>query len=102
MSNHHHHDHSHSHSDGHGHGDGHDHAGHDHSDDLTPALQSLLYSQIDFDGIVTLNEARAKAGAAIVKKTWDQRLDREPELESDVDEQLLMTIPFVCPAPFPR
>jgi hypothetical protein len=61
-----------------------------------------LYSQIDFDGIVTLNEAQAKAGAAIVKKTWDQRLDREPELESDVDEQLLMTIPFVYPALVPE
>ncbi|EAS31665.1 uncharacterized protein CIMG_07144 [Coccidioides immitis RS] len=88
MSHHHHHHHHH----GHGHG-GHDHD-HDHSDDLTPAFQSLLYKQIDFDGIVTLNESEPKAGTAIVKKTWAQRLDDSPELESDVDEQMLMYIPF--------
>jgi hypothetical protein len=39
----------------------HDHSGgchgedHDHSNDITPAIQSLLYSQIDFDKIITLN-----------------------------------------------
>lgn len=39
----------------HGHG-GHCHAeGHDHSNDITPAIQSLLYSQIQFDSITTLN-----------------------------------------------
>lgn len=31
----------------------------------------------------------------IVKKTWDERLDNNVFLESDVDEQLLMFIPFV-------
>lgn len=47
MSGHHHHD--------HGHG-GHCHdEGHDHSNDITPALQSLLYSQIQFDMVSTLN-----------------------------------------------
>lgn len=44
---HHHHDH------GHCHGEGDD--GHDHSNDITPAIQSLLYSQIQFDTITTLN-----------------------------------------------
>lgn len=48
MSGHHHHDH------GHG-GHCHDEDGHDHSNDITPAVQSLLYSQIDFDSINTLN-----------------------------------------------
>ncbi|RAL00269.1 PITH domain-containing protein [Aspergillus ibericus CBS 121593] len=85
MSGHHHHDHS-----GHCHGED----GHDHSNDITPALQSLLYSQIQFDSITTLNEATPKSGAAIVKKTWSERLNDEPELESDADEQLLMYIPF--------
>ncbi|OJD11759.1 hypothetical protein AJ78_07532 [Emergomyces pasteurianus Ep9510] len=88
---HHHHDHSHDHGHGRGHDDHHDH---DHSSDITPALQSNLYQQIDFDNIVTFNEAESKSGAAIVKKTWAQRLDDKPELESDVDEQLLMYIPF--------
>lgn len=46
MSGHHHHD----------HGDGgHCHGEHDHSNDITPAIQSLLYSQIDFGSINTLN-----------------------------------------------
>lgn len=35
--------------------DGHCHAEHDHSNDITPAIQSLLYTQIDFDQINTLN-----------------------------------------------
>lgn len=90
MADHHHHDHGHHH-----HGD--DHADHDHSSDVTPALQTLLYRQIDFDKIVTFNESEPGAGAAIVKKTWEQRLDALPSLDSDVDEQILMCIPFVSP-----
>jgi hypothetical protein len=84
MSGHHHHDHE-----GHDHSHGHD----DHSHDLTPALQSLLYQQIDFEGINTLNEAQPKTGNAIVKKTWAERLDDTPELQSDADEQILMHVP---------
>ncbi|PVH84587.1 DUF1000-domain-containing protein [Cadophora sp. DSE1049] len=87
MSNHCHDEHDHS-------GHGHDHAGHDHSDDITPALQYSLYQHINFDDITTLNEAEAGSGKAIVKKTWAERLEPEPELESDADEQLLMHIPF--------
>jgi hypothetical protein len=86
MSGHHHHDHG-----SHGHCDD----GHDHTDDITPALQTNLYQQIDFNGIVTLNEVVPRSGAAVVKKTWAQRLNEEPELESDADEQLLMYIPCV-------
>ncbi|EXJ77507.1 hypothetical protein A1O3_09733 [Capronia epimyces CBS 606.96] len=100
MASHHHdhgngHDHGHSNSDGHSHGagDGHGH-GHDHSHDLEPALQSNLYQQINFEGITTLNEAEPNSGAAIVQKTWDQRLNEQPLLESDADEQLLMHVPF--------
>lgn len=100
----------------HHHGEGGCHGeDHDHSNDITPAIQSLLYSQIDFDSIITLNgmyhmdlrglcfipdltlylstEAAPKAGAAIVQKTWAERLNDKPELESDADEQLLMYIP---------
>lgn len=88
----HHHDHGHDHS-GHGHGHGHG-DGHDHSHDLEPALQSNLYKQINFESIITLNEAEPRSGAAIVQKTWDERLNDEPALASDTDEQLLMHIPF--------
>jgi len=87
MSSHHNHDH-----DGHGH-HGHGYDEHDHSHDLEPALQSNLYKQINFDSIITLNESEANSGAGVVKKTWAQRLDNEPELHSDVDEQILMHIP---------
>ncbi|KAL7808883.1 translation protein [Trichoderma gracile] len=76
------------------HGHGHHDGEHDHSDDTTPALQSSLYEQINFDEITTLNEARRDAGKDIVKKTWAERLSPQPELESDADEQLLMTVPF--------
>lgn len=80
---------------GHGHEDhGHDH-GHDHSDETEPALQTLIWKQIDFDNIRTLNESEPDAGAKIVKKRWQQRLDADPELESDADEQLLMFVPYV-------
>ncbi|KAI1438617.1 PITH domain-containing protein [Xylaria sp. CBS 124048] len=84
-----------------GHGDGHDHHGrddhghdHDHSNDITPALQRSLYQHIQIDKIRTLNESVRDSGMAIVKKTWAERLQVEPELESDTDEQLLMHIPF--------
>ena len=43
--------------------EGHDHShgggAHDHSDDITPALQSLLYEQIDFSAVTTLNDLPA-------------------------------------------
>ncbi|CAG2005696.1 unnamed protein product [Fusarium graminearum] len=87
---------SHCHDEHTGHGHGHDHHEHDHSDDITPAVQFSLYSQINFDHIVTLNEADRDAGLQIVKKNWQERLSTEPELASDVDEQLLMTVPFTA------
>ncbi|KAI4197000.1 MAG: hypothetical protein LQ350_006187 [Teloschistes chrysophthalmus] len=90
MSHHHDHDHSHSH-----HHDDHDHDhNHDHSDDIEPALQTLLWKQIDFEGIRTLNESETDSGAKCVEKTWNMRMDPEPYLESDADEQLLMFVPF--------
>jgi hypothetical protein len=82
--------HSHCHDEHHDHGD-HDH---DHTDDLTPALQNILYAQIDFDKLITLNEDASGSGTAICKKTWAQRLTNDPELNSSADEQLLMLIPF--------
>jgi len=80
----------HSHSHDHSHSNG---SAHDHTDDLTPALQNLLHSQIDYDAIRTLNEATSGSGRAVCRKPWSQRLDPTPELESDADEQLIMHIP---------
>lgn len=82
------HDHS-----GHSHDDGHDHSAHDHSDDITPALQYSLYQHIKFDNITCMNESSAGTGKAVTKKTWAERLQPEPELESDADEQLLIYVP---------
>ncbi|EXF84753.1 hypothetical protein CFIO01_10819 [Colletotrichum fioriniae PJ7] len=78
-----HHDHSHG---------GHDE--HDHSDDITPALQHSLYGHINFDEVTALNEATIGSARAVVKKTWAERLDAEPEVVSDCDEQLLVNVPF--------
>lgn len=81
--------HQHAHGGGDG-GHGHDH---DHSDDIEPALQTLIWKQIHFENIRTLNESEPDQGARIVEKTWPQRLEAEPMLESDADEQLLMLVP---------
>jgi hypothetical protein len=63
-------------------------------DDITPALQNLLYEQVDFSKLVTLNEEESNSGRKICQKTWSERLDLEPELQSSADEQLLMIVPF--------
>lgn len=88
----HHHDHSHGHDDEHA--EAHNHI-HDHDDDIVPALQNLLYAQIDFSKLHTLNEETSNSGRAICQKTWSQRLDPEPELCSSADEQLLIVVPYV-------
>lgn len=75
------------------HAEGHDHV-HDHTDDITPALQNILYSQLDFSKLITLNEDASNSGRAICQKTWAQRMNPDPELRSSADEQLLMHIPF--------
>ncbi|KAJ9132641.1 60S ribosomal protein L3 [Pleurostoma richardsiae] len=74
----------------------HHHGGdeHDHSDDITPALQFSLYPHINFDDVTALNEAQHGSAKAIVKKTWAERLADEPELASDADEQLIVNVPF--------
>ncbi|KAJ6260370.1 hypothetical protein Dda_4596 [Drechslerella dactyloides] len=80
----------------HGGAGGHDHEhGHSHDDDVTPAIQDTLYSVIDFDGVVTMNETDSDSGMRVLKKTWDERLSTEPELVSDADQELLMHIPYV-------
>jgi hypothetical protein len=71
----------------------HAHGSHDHSNDVTPALQNLLYQQIDTSQVTCLNEDAPNAGRDVLQKTWSQRLDAEPELRSDADEQLLLHVP---------
>ncbi|KAI9728698.1 MAG: hypothetical protein M1828_002804 [Chrysothrix sp. TS-e1954] len=71
-----------------------EHCSHDHSDDLTPALQNHLYAQIDFASVRTLNESAPSSGRKILEKTWQDRLSPTPELVSSADEQLIMHVPF--------
>jgi hypothetical protein len=86
------HSHSHDHYDGEDPHD-HSHGAHDHDDDITPALQNLLYEQIDFSAVICLNEEEPRSGSKILQKTWMERMEDEPELKSDADEQLLLSVP---------
>jgi hypothetical protein len=85
-----HHDHHHGHDDEHA--EAHNHV-HDHDDDIVPALQNLLYEQIDFSKVQTLNEDESGTGRKILQKTWTQRMEVTPELRSFADEQLLIIVP---------
>jgi len=57
-------------------------------------LQNLLYEQIDFSKVNCLNEEEPRSGVKVLQKTWMERLETEPELKSDADEQLLLHVPF--------
>ncbi|TPX49084.1 hypothetical protein SeMB42_g01734 [Synchytrium endobioticum] len=85
----------------HHHHDGHDHE-HDearnggHSHDHDPAdrgIEASLFKQIHIDKIRSLNEHEEGAGSKIFK-SWDKRFAREPYLESDADQQLIIFVPF--------
>lgn len=72
-----------------------EHGGHDHSHTPPPdtnASQSL-YQHISHDHIRTLNESEDNSGREIFKK-WEDRFNTSKILESDVDEQLLIFVPF--------
>ena len=43
--------------------------------------------------MTALNEEQPNSGRAVVKKTWTERLEEEPELASDADEQLIVNVP---------
>jgi hypothetical protein len=85
---------SHCHDEHEGHGEHDHHHEHDHSDDITPALQYSLYDQINIDEVTSLNEEQYGSGKAIVKKTWTERMQDEPELASAADEQLIINVPY--------
>jgi len=55
--------------------------------------KDFLYSKIDRDGVVALNEQEVGMGARIIKP-WDQRLDESAYLETDADDQTIIRIPF--------
>ncbi|KAJ9582831.1 hypothetical protein L9F63_022827 [Diploptera punctata] len=67
----------------------------DHNHDETPemGLQYSLYSKIDIGNLECLNEKVEGSGKSVFKP-WEDRLDFEKFVESDVDEELLFNIPF--------
>ncbi|CAG8953725.1 hypothetical protein HYFRA_00006614 [Hymenoscyphus fraxineus] len=80
------HDHDHSHSHG---GDE-----HDHTDDLTPALQYSLYQHIDFDQVTTHNERETGSGRGVVRKTWGERMSEVPVVVSENGRRVLVRVVF--------
>ncbi|GAC97606.1 hypothetical protein PHSY_005192 [Pseudozyma hubeiensis SY62] len=73
--------------------------GHDHHHDDDSHVkadqgdQDLLFSSIDRDRVVALNETTS-GSAALTIKSWEHRSDPQPEVISDADDQLIIHIPF--------
>ncbi|PSN35463.1 PITH domain-containing protein [Blattella germanica] len=67
----------------------------DHNHDETPemGLQYSLFSKIDVANLECLNEKVEETGKSVFKP-WEERLNFEKFVESDVDEELLFNIPF--------
>jgi hypothetical protein len=77
-------------------GDDHHHHHHDHQhthDEEDSLVKDLLYSQIDIDHVIGLNESQPGASATVIKP-WHERYDLSKYVQSDVDEQLIIHIPF--------
>jgi len=67
---------------------------HDHShDEPESGFEQTLFPYIDTTKIVCLNEHSPGAGKRILKP-FDQKLTQDPYLESSVDEELILVIPF--------
>ncbi|EPQ31010.1 uncharacterized protein PFL1_01199 [Pseudozyma flocculosa PF-1] len=71
--------------------------GHAHDDDdhVKPGegQQDLLYSCINRDGVIALNEETPGSGVKVLKP-YDQRASEDEYLESSADDQLILYIPF--------
>lgn len=91
--------HGHDHNHGHDHDHNHDH-NHDHSvthDGSIDGDRFSLYKRVDLDRVICLNESQPNSGRHVLRP-WDLRLDPSlPQLESAVDPQMLLCIPFISP-----
>ncbi|XP_046857960.1 PITH domain-containing protein 1-like [Xenia sp. Carnegie-2017] len=72
--------------------DGHNCSGHNHISE-EKGVQYSLFTKIDFTHVEVLNEAEEGTGKTVFKP-WEERLDRNKFVESDVDQELLFNIPF--------
>lgn len=73
----------------------HDH-GHDENDHVPPPDTNqiqTLYPYIDLSNVTARNATKPEHAARIVRP-WEERLLDDPILTSDVDEELLIVIPF--------
>ncbi|XP_064383353.1 PITH domain-containing protein 1-like [Halichondria panicea] len=71
----------------------HCHGEHDHDHAEDPAMLYSLYQKIDTEKLECLNESEEGSGKTVFK-AWDDRLDKTKFVESDVDEELLIYVPF--------
>lgn len=56
--------------------------------------KSSLYKKIDTDRVLCWNEAEEGTGKTVFK-AWEDRMEREKSVHSDVDQELLFYIPLV-------
>ena len=95
---HNHNDHNHNHSH-HGHSHGHSHGSggcqHDHENVNEMSYGTSLYQFIDKKNCKCLNEAQKDSGKAVFKP-YDERLDTQIFVESDIDGELLFTVYFTA------
>ncbi|KAL0477332.1 Pithd1 [Acrasis kona] len=72
----------------------HEGCGHDHDhDNEESGFEQTLYSSIDTGKVTCLNEHTKGAGRNVIKP-WNERRDQTKYLESGVDEELILYIPF--------
>ncbi|KAE8542356.1 hypothetical protein D1P53_001131 [Cryptococcus gattii VGV] len=72
----------------------HGHDGHSHDVPLESSPLDSLYTQVDLSGVTALNaEGGGEAGRKVIK-SWDMKEDDTIWLESEVDDELILKIPF--------
>lgn len=77
-------------------GCGHEHHhGHDDADHVKAGegQQDILFLDVDRDQVTALNEKQTGSAAHIIRP-YDQRMSDSPLLESDVDDELMVYVPF--------
>lgn len=71
-----------------------EHDGHSHDVPLESSPLDSLYTQIDLPNVTALNaEGGGEAGRKVIKN-WDMKEDDTIWLESEIDDELIVKIPF--------